>query len=62
MTFALHAGPTMEYEVGVEEGTRLRVSRPRAGTGGERTWRIGDDVTVSIVDRSSCRLLRGKRT
>ena len=52
----------MEYEVGVEEGARLRVSRPRAGIGGERTWRIGDDVTVSIVDPSSCRLFGRKRT
>jgi len=62
VTFALHAGPTMEYEVAVGEGARLRVSRPRAGGGGERTWRIGEEVTVSVVDPASCRLFRGRRT
>ncbi len=62
VTFALHAGPTMEYEVAVGEGARLRISRPRAGAGGERTWRIGDEVTVSVVDPASCRLFRGRRT
>jgi len=62
VTFALHAGPTMEYEVAVAEGARLRVSRPRAGGGGERTWRIGEEVTVSVVDPASCRLFRGRRT
>jgi ABC-type Fe3+/spermidine/putrescine transport system ATPase subunit len=61
VTFALHAGPTMEYEVAVGEGARLRVSRPRAGGGGERTFSIGDDVRVSVVDPSSCRLFRGSR-
>ena len=61
VTFALHAGPTMEYEVAVGEGARLRVSRPRAGGGGERTFAIGDDVRVSVVDPSSCRLFRGSR-
>jgi ABC-type Fe3+/spermidine/putrescine transport system ATPase subunit len=61
VTFALHAGPTMEYEVAVGEGARLRVSRPRAGGGGERTFAIGDDVGVSVVDPSSCRLFRGSR-
>jgi len=62
VTFALHAGPTMEYEVAVGEGARLRVSRPRAGGGGERTWRIGEKVTVSVVDPASCRLFRGRWT
>ena len=61
VTFALHAGPTMEYEVAVGEGARLRVSRPRAGGGGERTFAIGDDVRVSVVDPGSCRLFRGSR-
>jgi len=61
VTFALHAGPTMEYEVAVGGGARLRVSRPRAGGGGERTFAIGDDVGVSVVDPSSCRLFRGSR-
>jgi ABC-type Fe3+/spermidine/putrescine transport system ATPase subunit len=61
VTFALHAGPTMEYEVAVGQGARLRVSRPRAGGRGERTFAIGDDVTVSVVDPSSCRLFRGSR-
>jgi len=62
VTFALHAGPTMEYEVAVGQGARLRVSRPRAGGRGERTFAIGDDVTVSVVDPSSCRLFRGRRS
>ena len=62
VTFALHAGPTMEYEVAVGQGARLRVSRPRAGGKGERTFAIGDDVTVSVVDPSSCRLFRGRRS
>jgi ABC-type Fe3+/spermidine/putrescine transport system ATPase subunit len=61
VTFALHAGPTMEYEVAVGDGARLRVSRPRAGGGGERTFAIGDDVTVSVVDPGSCRLFHGSR-
>jgi spermidine/putrescine transport system ATP-binding protein len=61
VTFALHAGPTMEYEVAVGQGARLRVSRPRAGGRGERTFAIGDDVIVSVVDPSSCRLFRGRR-
>jgi ABC-type Fe3+/spermidine/putrescine transport system ATPase subunit len=61
VTFALHAGPTMEYEVAVGEGARLRVSRPRAGGGGEPTFAIGDDVRVSVVDPGSCRLFHGSR-
>jgi ABC-type Fe3+/spermidine/putrescine transport system ATPase subunit len=61
VTFALHAGPTMEYEVAVGEGARLRVSRPRAGGGGEPTFAIGDDVSVSVVDPGSCRLFHGGR-
>ena len=61
VTFALHAGPTMEYEVAVGDGARLRVSRPRTGGGGERTWSVGDAVTVSVVDPASCRLFRGRR-
>jgi len=61
VTFALHAGPTMEYEVAVRDDTRLRVSRPRAGAGGERTWSVGDQVTVSVVDPVSCRFFRGRR-
>jgi hypothetical protein len=60
-TFALHAGPTMEYEVAVGDGARLRVSRPRTGGGGERTWSIGDAVPVSVVDPASCRLFPGRR-
>jgi ABC-type Fe3+/spermidine/putrescine transport system ATPase subunit len=61
VTFALHAGPTMEYEVAVRDGARLRVSRPRAGAGGEPTWRLGDEVTVSVVDGASCRFFRAVR-
>lgn len=45
----------------VGEGTRLRVSRPRTGGGAERTFAVGDDVSVSVVDPSSCRLFHGER-
>src|SRR5262245_27233300 len=62
VTFALHAGPTMEYEVAVGEDTRLRVSRPRAGGAAARTFAVGDDVSVSVVDPGSCRLFPGRRT
>ncbi len=62
VTFALHAGPTMEYEVAVGEGSRLRVSRPRTGRAGELTWNIGDAVSVSVVDQASCRLFAGGRS
>jgi ABC-type Fe3+/spermidine/putrescine transport system ATPase subunit len=49
VTFALHAGPTMEYEIVVGDAWRFRVSRPRL-TGGGRVWQVGDEVTVSVQD------------
>ena len=56
VTFALHAGPLMEYEVLVAETRRLRVSRPRVHADGGRIWREGDRVAVSIVDVDAVRV------
>jgi len=57
VTFALQAGPTMEYEVALASGQRLRVSQPRRRTGSAgEAWRIGDEAAVSIVEPGACRL------
>jgi putative spermidine/putrescine transport system ATP-binding protein len=57
VSFALQAGPTMEYEVVLPGGQRLRVSQPRMGRGGEaRPWQVGDEAAVSIVEPAACRL------
>jgi putative spermidine/putrescine transport system ATP-binding protein len=57
VSFALHAGPTMEYEVVLTGGQRLRVSRPRLGTAARSgAWRVGDDTVVALVDPGACRL------
>jgi putative spermidine/putrescine transport system ATP-binding protein len=49
VTFALHAGPTMEYEIAVGDSWRFRVSRPRLTESG-RLWQVGDQVTISVQD------------
>ena len=59
VTFALHAGPTMEYEVVVADTWRLRVSRPRVQAAGGRTWEVGEAVLVSIVDLEAVRVFAG---
>jgi len=46
----------------VNEGTRLRVSRPRMGGDARGTFSVGDDVSASVVDPSSCRLFPGRDT
>ncbi len=57
VSFALHAGPTMEYEVVLPGGQRLRVSQPRMGRGGTvRPWQVGDEAAVSIVEPAACRI------
>jgi ABC-type Fe3+/spermidine/putrescine transport system ATPase subunit len=56
VSFALHAGPTMEYEVVLGGGQRLRVSRPRLGAGATAARRVGDEVAVSVIDPTACRV------
>jgi len=56
VTFALHTGPVMEYEVVVADTWRLRVSRPRAQAGGGRGWQEGDRVAVSVLDLEAVRV------
>jgi ABC-type Fe3+/spermidine/putrescine transport system ATPase subunit len=57
VSFALHAGPVMEYEVVVGESARLRVSRPRMQAEGGKVWSPGDRVAVTVVDPSAVRVL-----
>jgi putative spermidine/putrescine transport system ATP-binding protein len=54
VTFALRAGPIMEYEVTVGDGTRLRVVEPR-GRGPAGAWEVGARVEVSLADPAACR-------
>ena len=54
--FAIHAGATMEYEVALGDGPRLRISEPRAKAGGARAWQVGERLVVSVVDPAACRL------
>jgi ABC-type Fe3+/spermidine/putrescine transport system ATPase subunit len=56
VTFALHAGPLMEYEVVVAETWRIRVSRPRMHSDGGKVWKAGDRVAVSILDQDAVRV------
>jgi ABC-type Fe3+/spermidine/putrescine transport system ATPase subunit len=56
VSFALHAGAVMEYEVVVGETCRLRVSRPRMQAEGGRVWAKGDRVAVTIVDLEAVRV------
>ena len=57
VSFALHAGPTMEYEVVLGDGQRLRISQPRRGVDIEAApWRVGDEVAVSVIELGACRV------
>jgi len=56
VSFALHAGPVMEYEVIVGDTSRLRVSRPRMQAEGGKVWSPGDRVAVTVVDPSAVRV------
>jgi putative spermidine/putrescine transport system ATP-binding protein len=56
VAFALHAGAVMEYEVVVGETWRLHVSRPRMQAASGTTWRVGDRVVVSVLDRDAVRV------
>jgi putative spermidine/putrescine transport system ATP-binding protein len=57
VSFALHAGPVMEYEVVVGETWRLRVSRPRMQAEGARVWSKGERVVVTVVNLEAVRVL-----
>ena len=56
VSFALHAGSVMEYEVVVSETCRLRVSRPRREAESTRVWAKGDRVAVSVVALEAVRV------
>jgi len=56
VTFALQAGPVMEYEVRLDDGPRLRVSEPRSRAGRGQTWEVGTAVGVAIADAGACRV------
>jgi len=56
VSFALHAGPVMEYEIIVGDTARLRVSRPRMQAEGGKVWSPGDRVAVTVVDRTAIRV------
>ena len=56
VSFALHAGSVMEYEVVVSETCRLRVSRPRRQAESTRVWAMGDRVAVSVVALEAVRV------
>ena len=58
VSFALHAGSVMEYEVVVSEWCRLRVSRPRRQAESNRVWATGDRVAVSVVALEAVRVFR----
>jgi len=56
VSFALHAGSVMEYEVVVNEACRLRVSRPRRQAENTQVWSKGDRVAVSVVALDAVRV------
>jgi putative spermidine/putrescine transport system ATP-binding protein len=60
VTFALPAGPVMEYEVTLDDGTRLRVSAPRAGAAGARGTDVGASVGVAVADLGACRVFEAR--
>jgi len=62
VSFALHAGSVMEYEVVVNEACRLRVSRPRRQAESTQVWAKGDRVAVSVVALEAVRVFPADAT
>jgi ABC-type Fe3+/spermidine/putrescine transport system ATPase subunit len=56
LTFAIHAGPRVDYEVTLDDGFRLRVTSARDPASGGAAWPVGSPVRVTIANPSACRL------